>query len=362
MNKAEIEDIKRNMDFNATAAEIITNLVETASIEGFKFQKENKNIFKKAEKIIKEIENIEQIIYTEDDLKHFDFSNCCAIGIDGSHFPIGGVGGRWYIPFAIVRILYENGIHNQPIVDVYAAGIDEIREQEDRNVNIVASRKMLIRETAALDNWADQKKTSIVFIDGPIIDPPSYIGRDYVLDRCNAIKKALKNSLLIGCVKKSRDTFFIRDYEKRININLNAFPSDQHLFAYLFSLYRSQNKYEGMLSSKPLKPVDKVFNHYKKNGVHIYSFFFQKSMDAKILRLDTPLMEDNLDNYENICEKAAVAASNWQYPHQYIPVPVELAHQKCSIKEGTAQVLYDEIITRATSGSVEEQIVINTLR
>lgn len=359
---AEIKQIKKQMDINKTESQVFTKLVREANIKGDSFRRENKKIFNRAKKFIEEVEDVEQIIFTDEDLDDYNFSDSCAIGIDGSHFPIGGVGGKWYVPYAIVRILFEKGIHNQPIVDVFSAGIDEIKEQEDVNVNSKASRNMLIRENVALENWADKKRKSLIFIDGPIIDPPSYLNKEFVQNRCNAVKKGLKNSLIIGCVKKSRDTFFLRDYEKRINVNLNTFPSDQHLFAYLFSLYRNDNEYGGMLFSKPLKPADKTFNFYQKNGVHVYTFFFQKSLDSKILRLDIPLTDDKIDDSNIICEKAAAAASDWQYPNQFIPLPVELAHQKCTINEGTAEVLYDEIITRATGSSISDIIVFNQLR
>ena len=103
-------------------------------------------------------------------------------------------------------------------------------------------------------------------------------------------------------------------------------------------------------------------NFIKNKELYVFSFFFQKSIDSKILRLDIPLTEDKIENNDVICKKAAMAASDWQYPQQYIPVPVELAHQKCTINEGTAEVLYDEIITRAHNSSVNNQLIINQLR
>lgn len=363
MNLAEIEKIKSRMEFNQTESEIITKLVRNANIKGDSFQRTNKKIYKQAEKLREEINDFEQIIFTENDVKQTNFSDCCCVGIDGSHFPIGGIGGKWYVPYAIVRILYKKGIYNQPIVDVYDAGIDEINEQEDYNVKGVASLKMLVRETKALEDWADRKEKSIIFIDGPIIDPPSYKGKDYVKNRSYAIKKSIKKSMLIGCVKLSRDTFFISELEKLFDKKgkLNNFPSDQHLFAYLFSFYR-KNGYNGFLFSKPIAAKDSTFEFYRKNGVNVFSFFFQKSIDSKILRLDIALLDEKVDNVDNICKNAALASSEWQYPKQFTPVPVELAHQKCTISEGTAQVLYEEIITRAHGTTVDHQIILNNLR
>lgn len=370
MNNLEIDKIKMQMDFNKTAAEIITKLVNNAIVKGNKVKKKNEQIFQHTEKVFKEMEEIEDILYTEDDFIDKNFQNHCAIGIDGSHYPVGGIGGKWYVPYAIVRILYKNGIKKQPIVDVYDAGIDAIKEQDDYNIKGAASRRMLVRETAALDDWANKKEKSLIFIDGPIIDPPSYKGKDYVTYRCNAVKNALKNSILVGCVKKSRDKFFIKEYEKKLGnkIKLDIFPSDQHLFAYLFSHYRNKEyddffskKYEGPLFSNPVSPLDPTFEIYKKHGIHIYSIFFQKSIDSKILRLDIPLNKEKLKYSKQISMKVAKITSDWFYPKQYIPIPVELAHQKCTINESTAQVLYEEIITRAHIDP-SYQIILNQLR
>ncbi len=363
MNLSEIEEIKRRMDFNKTESEIITKLVRNANVKGETFQRENKKIYNRAERLLEEIKDIEKIIFSESDVEQNNLTNCCCVGIDGSHYPIGGIGGKWYVPYAIVRILFKSGIHNQPIVDVYDAGIDEINEQDDYNIKGVASLRMLVRETNALEDWADKKEKSIIFIDGPIIDPPSHEGKDYVKDRSNAIKKCIKKSLLIGCVKLSRDKFFISELERLLDKKgkLNNFPSDQHLFAYLFSFHR-KNGYNGFLFSKPIAPMDSTFKIYRKHGVHIFTFFFQKSVDSKILRLDIALQDEDVDKVDIFCHKAALASSSWQYPKQFSPVPVELAHQKCTINEGTAQVLYEEIITRAHRTSVKHQIILNQLR
>ena len=363
MNLTEIEEIKRKMEFNKTESEIITKLVNTANIKGAKFEKENKKIYKTAKRFLEEIDDKEKIIFSEEDIEKTDFSNCRAVGIDGSLFPIGGVGGKWYIPYAIVRILYENGIHEQPIVDIYDSNIDELDEKDYNNIKTEASHRMLLRETTALEDWVNKKKKSIIFIDGPVIDPPSWKANDYVKNRCNVLKKGIANSLIIGCVKQSRDQFFIREFENipNLKVKLDNFPSDQHLFAYLFSLYREAG-HDGFLFSKAIFPKDSTFDFYKKHGVTVFSFFFQKRIDSKILRLDIPLTDDKIENSDIICKKAAMAASDWQYPQQYIPVPVELAHQKCTINEGTAEVLYDEIITRAHNSSVNNQLIINQLR
>ena len=89
-----------------------------------------------------------------------------------------------------------------------------------------------------------------------------------------SLKKGIANSLIIGCVKQSRDQFFIKEFEKipDLKVKLNNFPSDQHLFAYLFSLYR-EDGHDGFLFSKAIFPNDSTFEFYKKQGVICFLIF-----------------------------------------------------------------------------------------
>lgn len=358
------DEIKKQYDFNKTEPEVIIDLVEDANKKGVRIRERNSNIQKKANEILQALFEKEKIIFTEDDTKNFNFENHISIGIDGSFFPIGGVGGEWYVPYAIVRILFENGIKNSPIVDVYAAGIEEIREQEYHSIPSEAGKRMLTGETRALEDWGDKNKQSLIFIDGPIVDPPAYNNFNYIEYRVKAIKNNIENSKIIGCVKRSRDIFFLKYYERILNINglNNYFPSDQHLFSYFFTHYRFKNNYKGTLFSNVLDlSNNETYRIYKDFGISICSVFFQKSIESTILRLDFPFNEYNTD-IRQIAIEGAKATSDWQYPQQYIPLPVELAHEKCKIREGAAETIYDEILTKSRSGSPESIMTMLQLR
>jgi hypothetical protein len=89
---------------------------------------------------------------------------------------------KWYTPLSVARIIFENGFGTQPIVDIFWAGIEEIEEAEEWYPNKVASVMMLSGETKAILNWGTSNKEAYVFIDGPIVDPPtiSYGGKEYI--------------------------------------------------------------------------------------------------------------------------------------------------------------------------------------
>lgn len=362
----DFEAIKRQYDFNKTEPEVIIDLVEDANKKGGKIRDRNARIKERATEILEILSENNVIVFNENDVEGKNYAECKSIGIDGSFFPIGGVGGEWYVPYAIVRILFNHGINNAPVVDVYAAGIEEIKEQEHLNVNGEASHRMLIGETKALEDWGKNYTKSLIFIDGPIVDPPSYNNFEYINYRCEAIKKCLEKSKIIGCVKRSRDIFFIKKFERMLGMDgiiNNDFPSDQHLFSYFFTHYRFKNNYNGFLFSNALDISDYGTNKfYKQNGVYVCAIFFQKSIDSKILRLDIPFLYEDMIKIDKIAAAAAKAASDWQYPHQYIPLPVELAHEKCKIREGAAETIYDEILTRSRSGSPENIMTMLQLR
>lgn len=351
-----------------TESEVLIKLVEEATNKGERIQKENKRLRRRAKKILELLPPSEEVFLKESKLpRDYEPTQICTVGIDGSFYLVGGVGGRWYSPYGIARILYEEGLVSGPRVDIYSAGIEEIQEQETPNVRTEASLRMLIGEAKAIDNWGAKNIPSIVFIDGPIVDPPTYTNKEYIEDRCKAIKNCLNNSLVIGCVKRSRDAFFVKYFEDLLKTNEKDiemdFISDQHIFAYFFSDFRFENNYNGFLCSRVIDISDYGINGlYKENGVHILTFFYQKSIDARILRIDIPILGETLKNIDEIVLKVMKASSDWQYPKQDMPLPVELAHEKCKVREGAAEVLYEEILTKSRSSDIEDQIIMLQLR
>jgi hypothetical protein len=369
MKYEELRELKKRMEFNLTESQTLVKLVEESKRKGEKVQRENKRLRELSGKITQQL-NESEVFFTDNDLPNdYDPLKICSVGIDGSFYPVGGVGGKWYSFYSIARILFDNGIESEPMVDIYSAGVEEIEEQKNPNVSSEASLRMLVGESKAIDNWGSKNKESIIFIDGPVVDPPRPTEKYYVKDRCKAIKKCLENSTLIGCVKKSRDAFFIEYFTEELGIKegrLKNFPSDQHLFAYLFINYRRVNNYNGALFSKYIDVSNRpTYEKYRDEGIHIAALFFQKDVQSKILRVDFPFIEDIKDiknEVDNKIKMVVKAVKDWQYPDQYIPLPVQLAHEKCSVREGAAEVLYEEILTKSRSVNPSDQLAMMQLR
>lgn len=369
MKSEELKELKKRIEFNLTEPETLVKLVEESQRKGEKVQKENKRLRELSQKIAGQFKE-KEIIFREDKLPgNYEPLKICSVGIDGSFVVVGGVGGKWYAPFSIARILFEKGIESQPIVDIYSAGIEEIDEQKTPSVSSEAALRMMVGESKAIDNWGSKNIESLVFIDGPIVDPPSPQSKGYVEDRCKGLKKCLEKSLIIACVKRSRDSFFKEYFKEELGIEngwLKDFPSDQHLFAYLFTNYRFNNNYNKALFTRPLDISNhNLYDKYRENGVYVITLFFQKDIGSKILRLDVPFLQpinDLKDGLENTIYKAVKAVNEWQYPDQYIPLPVQLAHEKCMIREGAAEVLYEEVLTKSRSADTIDQITMIQLR
>jgi len=369
MKYEEWRELKKRMEFNLTESQTLVKLVEESKRKGEKVQKENKRLRELSGKITNQL-NESEVFFKDNDLPDdYDPLKICSVGIDGSFYPVGGVGGKWYSFYSIARILFEKGIDFEPIVDIFSAGIEEIEEQKNPNVSSEASLRMLVGESKAIDNWGSKNRESIIFIDGPVVDPPHPTEKYYVEDRCKAIKKCLEKSTLIGCVKRSRDAFFIKHFTEELGIKegwLKNFPSDQHLFAYLFIKYRRVNNYNGALFSKYIDVSNSpIYEKYRDEGIYIMALFFQKDVRSKIMRVDVPFIEDIKDiknEVDNKIKMAVKAVNDWQYPDQYIPLPVQLAHEKCAIREGAAEVLYEEILTKSRSVEPSEQLAMMQLR
>ncbi len=372
MKYQDIIELKKRMEFKMTEPETLVKLVKDAQNKGEKMQKDMERLRNMASKLTKLFQD-KGLIFTESVLKTIQLKHKCAVGIDGSFQLIGGAGGKWYAPISVARIIFEEGFGTQPSVDIFWASIEEIEELENYEPNRVASVMMLSGETKAILNWGTLNKEAYVFIDGPIVDPPivSYGGKEYIKDRCEGIKKCIEKSIAIGCVKRFRDKFYIEYLKNLISEEsekeyLNHFPSDQHLIAYVFAQVRSQGYY-GPLFTKwiDISASNPVYELYKTEGVYVVSLFFQKEVRSQILRLDVPFLEPPTENAEKIGNEIAhivKAVNEWTYPGQDFPLPVLLAHNKCNIREGCAEVLYEEIMTRSRTTDPRNQTILTWIR
>ncbi|MFX1298486.1 MAG: DNA double-strand break repair nuclease NurA [Promethearchaeota archaeon] len=355
------EELKR-IEFNQTEPEVLRKLIQKAQRRGRKTQIQLKSLNTLTGHIINELKTRD---FFPDKLKiNEQLVEKCAIGIDGSFQLTGGIGGKWYVFLSVARILFHDGIQSKPEVNVFWANIDELDEHEDPRVNLLSEMKMLIGESKALLNWGSKNKRSLIFIDGPIVDPPFYRKEhnNYIDFRCQSIKTTFNKSILIGCVKRIREKFFINYISKNYGINdVEKFPTDQHLMLFLFTKLRTI-KTNGSIYTQWIdlgEVDDPAINKYNQKGIFLVSFFYERDIKSKILRIDLALNlspKDNKDSVDILIRKIVNNLDYWTYPGQD-PLPILLAHEKCNIRRGAAEILYEEILTKSRSLDPFNQLV-----
>jgi len=363
-----IYEILRRYEFNRTEPETLVGLVEEAVDKGEAAREEQERLRKASADLLTLLR--EEGLILDTDLKGLeDILEECAAGVDGSHQPVGGVGGKWYVPLSCALVVFRQGIQGAPEIEV-ESHIEVIQEEEFRRIGILSSERMFQVETKAIMRWAMRGEPSVLFIDGPVVDPPLHKDLEYIRYRCSAIQECLRRDIrVIGCVKRVKDTHFkkylmsqvVQDEAKKARLSM--FPSDLQLMAFVFAHYWRQNGGSGKgVYTRPIdvSEVTEVYKLYHENGLRILSTFVQKSVGQYILRLDLPFIDVELPEETKLLSKvmqAVRATFAWTYPDQNIPLPIFLADAKCEIRRGCAEVLYEEIMTRTRTTEPIDQIV-----
>lgn len=365
--RKDIYEVLRRYEFNRTEPETLTGLVYEAIDQGDAARQEQDRLRRASADILDLLYEIELILDIDLEKKPNTLDQCTA-GVDGSHQPVGGIGGKWYVPVSCALVMFDEGIQSTPTVEV-DTHIETIQEREFTNVRALSSEMMLQVETKAIMRWAMKNKASVLFIDGPVVDPPLCQREDYIRYRCSAIQQCLKRNIkVVGCAKRVKDAH-LKKYllsalarEESTKTKLQMFPSDLQLVAFMFTHYWRQKANSNMgVYTRPIdvSEATQVYKLYRENGIRVFSTFVQKDLGEYILRLDLPYLEADLpDEDELLLEAAQMIHSTfvWTYPNQNIPLPIFIADAKCEIRRGCAEVLYEEIMTRTRTADPIDQI------
>ncbi|MEM2961289.1 MAG: DNA double-strand break repair nuclease NurA [Candidatus Bathyarchaeia archaeon] len=354
----------RRADFNRTEPETVRQLVESA----IRIGDEIKNDYVRLRQLT---DDILELLKKEDLIKSRKFRkeelapfyNRITSATDGSFQYVGGSDGIWYAPISVSLIIFHKGINSVPDVRI-GARICPIDERKHPNVVGTMETLMLSAEANIIRDWCrDCPEGAILFMDGPVIDPPRLMSRDYVTYRVETIQSCLdKGVFVLGCVKRLLgDPLMeylctlpnLRDYEKD---RIRGFFSDAHMIYYVFTKASLQG---GMtIYTKPLEIGDnKIYKPYKEAGLKIYFMYFQLNYGTKPFRVEIPVKGDLEIDLEQLGEQVAATLCAWSYPGYDLPLPIVIAHEKCNIRRGCAEVIYREIITRAASIDVFDNLV-----
>jgi hypothetical protein len=371
MPHKSLEEIYKLYEFNKTEPETLSCLIKSA-IEKSDGIRNNFELCKDLARTIHEIFVRENFVHSLEVSSEDVEREMGCVGIDGSFQCVGGLGGIWYTPISCSRILFKGFMDNNPEVEV-AADIHDINEIEYPAVEKEAEFRMLVGETKAINEWLSKGALSpqkvTVFIDGPIVDPPWFSSdkryKEYLEDRCDVIKRCIeKNVLLIGCVKRIFGRYLINNIRDKLAKNdqekerAKQFISDAHLISFVFTKLSMEHPNK-VFHTTPISvsTTDETHEAYLKEGIDVFTVFMQKDLTSAPTRLDIPVLCGKSSDISERTAKAVKISALWTLPGQNWPLPIILAHYKCNIRKGCAEVLYNEMITRTTSPNLFDNIV-----
>lgn len=360
---------KKKLEFMMTEGEILNSLIKGAHEISTKHKELLKELYNSASAITNAFP--EFIKKYEDRINDEEVPHV-AVGIDGSFQVMGGIGGIWYAVLSSVKVFFPERIMREPEV-TYFATIKTIKAIDESQAKTHASYLMLSLETSELETLVtpnskfleklniEKLENSIIFLDGPIIDPPFISNanlKNYHEKRIDIIKKLLENSnYVIGCTKRIRGNRLIKWLQNsypRVSTYENKFYDDIHLVSSLFKNYRAGEKMSFLnpIATKPFtlsyRDEDGAERYYEDRGVKIYRFFYQRDATAPIMQVEVATTtSEEFSRYT--CNSIIKSITYWTLRGHGLPLPSLLAHEKCTIREGCAQVLYEEIITKESS-------------
>ncbi|MCK6462969.1 MAG: DNA double-strand break repair nuclease NurA [Candidatus Pacebacteria bacterium] len=365
-----IYDVLRRYEFNKTEAETLQQLVQRAVEKGESARTELKNLAKITERLAKK--SLELDLIKIRPLPQSPNKIPKMAGIDGSCQQVGGFGGKWYVPISCAIVKAIKGSLTDLEVEV-SANIEEIQQKEFQKVGADVSRMMFTVETKAINQWAKKApEESYILLDGPIIDPPSEKDSTYVNLRSGAFRACLaKKICLIGCVKRSFDLTF-RNHINRLIHAKDAqlagltvhYPSDTHLLTFLLSFLSKSMSTSGYLHTDII-PLDtnEVTKLYLKKGFRIHFAYLQREIGTTLLRVEVLIPEEIKDkDAPEFVGRILDLCVQTTYPGHYVPLLVQMAHEKCNIRQGCAEVLFEDIMTRVRTSEPLEQIVLSKMR
>lgn len=351
------------MDFNQTYERTVTQLVTKAIRIGDEIKEDHLRLRQLTDDALEILKRIGILrVHSPDGADLSKISEAPASASDGSFQLVGGANGVWFVPLSSSLVIFSKGIRFSPEIKINA-DIRTIDERKQPNVSYTAEMLMLSSETRILQSWSQESPEKIVhFLDGPIIDPPRPVDEEYVSTRASALLNCLDKKIrLLGCVKRllgspllDHLSTILQEPEKGRMAN---FSSDANVVYHVFT--RTSLALESVIYTTPIeiKASNPAYQPYKEAGLSIHSMYFQGSSRTSPFRVEIPAKADSVPDLEKLGLETAVALSAWSCPGYDLPLPIIIAHDKCNIRKGCAEVLYDEIITRSASSDMFDNLV-----
>lgn len=219
-------------------------------------------------------------------------------------------------------------------------------------INKDAVLSMLTLETNMLKSCLE---CDVIFIDGPIIDPPIYDEKDeelklFVEYRLNTLK-SIQDKSIIGVVKRFSQRFLINYLIKNGYFQLKD-ARESYMVSLIFKMLREkyddlrQPRFLGWIdwssflstsSLDDLKGLLKAYSIYREHGIEIFSGYYQHDAASPIVRIDVTKPDLSLLSY----------VKTWSYPQiEEVIVLNKLADEISNIKKTEAEA-YAKLLVMA---------------
>jgi len=398
MSLDEDRDLRRKLiEFKLTEPRIAIELVKKAIKKKREHQALIMRLNELGDKLLDKIlENedsrryLHTVAITKEDMEKF--SQTSIAGIDGSFQVVGGRGHRYYVMLTavIVELLQGLKTSKDKIEIRYPEnGIDIISFDDPtlgEQTNNIAEDVMMYYETAAIYETIkacrNHNKCYRILIDGPLADPPRQITHegaillrehfnvnDYIKFRSNALIEAYSlneyGTFIAGYVKSSRSDRLLKyNLMKHFNIRehiLNEFAGDSEIAYIILSKLLLNNALKdktiyGYLG--PFKAFGGIYEEYSKHGIDIYFIYGINRHYNRVFRLELGIPQreevtiDTIDDHMKQLYRTIIATT---LPGNIHPLPIVLAHEKCRIRRGAAEFIYEAILTRIYKDLLTQQ-------
>jgi exonuclease VII small subunit len=362
----ELQEKIRRLEFDRLPHEVATKLIEESIEKGTKLRGEFKKAENEVRNILKELLSVGEVLKTKLDKDEVNkLASIPSAGIDGSNRVKGGKLGVYYIMLVAGIAKFLEGVYDVCDVEFSDVKIEEYFDPSGEKVYAIAEDLMLELETKAIHHFvnrdAPRNKRTILLLDGPIIDPPRppVLKGDYIKYRCKAIRSCIDRNppvTVVGFNKRIMGNLYKNHVEELTNRKITSVYSDFNLVSLLFyNLLKEEFELYGEANSiyytRPIK-VDNIpiAKDYEKYGeIEIYSTFSVFNLRHPPFRIDIPVIAGtDISKVIELTEEIIKFVRVSTFPGLGYPIQIVTIHEKVSIRDGAAQLIYNEILTRAT--------------
>lgn len=367
----ELIALIRKIEFNKTEPELLMRFINKAIDKGELERDRLKRISKKSRELFEHLEregcfcrvNCEGSLLER-------FKETPIGGVDGSFQVAGGIGGKWYVFLGFSQIIAKDGFTVDPLIGV-DGDIQDIEAVDEGDAHKRAELLMMLGEIKSLrklSNELDSEKEPCIIIDGPIIDPPTYAEERYVNERVDALRYCCERNVdVVGFVKRVTGNSYLNYLKNRFQdqLGMEAFAGFVNDFDFLSTImFEAVKKMNGPVYTYPVSYDESgeaggllsVYKCYKEKGerkLTIYYSYYKPFPRAKVFRVEYVSFEElDKNKLREKFEKIMGLIKLWTLPGMSEPLPIILAHNKCTVRRGAAETLYYEIIARALSEGI----------